>query len=175
VHDQGHQFLFLVYMSIVDQYAISSRGSYRTFSESFVCVVSGRLPVSVRHCHCQHQRFEVLHQRRQPASHQRCSIPLPVVTCKADEAGVLYRGGNSLTNGAQCSIDAGLMRQLGANAVRIDQSAFNTAVADCLREFEDQNLHVLVSLGQLQPDNLNVSLDLVKLEDVQPDANVVRE
>lgn len=67
------------------------------------------------------------------------------------------------------------MHQLDANAVRIDQSAFDTAVADCLRDFEDQNLQILVSLGQLQPDNLNVSLDLVKLKDVQPDANVVIE
>ncbi|KAF3047821.1 1,3-beta-glucanosyltransferase gas1 [Didymella keratinophila] len=47
------------------------------------------------------------------------------------------------------------MHQLGANVVRIDQSAFNATVTDCLRAFGEQDLYVLASLGQLQPSNLN--------------------
>ena len=49
------------------------------------------------------------------------------------------------------------MRRLGANTLRVDQGAFHTTVADCLKAFEEQDLYVLASLGQLQPSNLNVS------------------
>jgi hypothetical protein len=100
---------------------------------------------------------------------------MPAVACKADQAGVLYRGGDSLTNGTQCGIDAKLLRQLGANVVRVDQSAFTSTVADCLRAFVEQDLYVLASLGQFQPCNLYVSLGLERPRDLQLDTNVVLE
>lgn len=72
---------------------------------------------------------------------------MSVVMCNADQAGVVYRGGSSLTNSTQCSIDAKGMRQLGVNVVPIDQGAFNKTVTECLRVFEEEDLYALASLG----------------------------
>lgn len=52
----------------------------------------------------------------------------------------------SLTDGAQCSIDAKLIAQLGANVIRVYTIDPTLIVADCMKAFEDEGIYVLVDM-----------------------------
>lgn len=44
-------------------------------------------------------------------------------------------------------------------------------VIECMRAFEEQDMYVLASLGQLQPNNLNVGSFLASTGKTHPDGN----
>lgn len=70
--------------------------------------------------------------------------------CKALKvAGVAYQAQNvtnSLTNSAQCSIDAKLIAQLGANVIRVYSIDPTLTVTGCMKAFEDQGIYALVDM-----------------------------